>query len=208
MASTISVPFGTSRVNLPTDGRTEAGEGSRVKERDLEDVKVEASVGSDESSSGTPLGSPQRQISQFSGSGGLSVGREGEGMQNEEEDPAFEVENIICLGTFVIGEHEKIILTMEAGVFAKLVDMFRRDPYIHVTQTSRFNNGSLEALWATIQLPPEYSLRVPTTNERIFFHPNRYWVKLPAIHFRFGLRFPLHSFIRDLLRDFFHYALR
>lgn len=65
---------------------------------------------------------------------------------NDEEDSGFERENILSTRTFTVEESEKFILTMEAGAFAHFVDIFSKIPYIHVTQTIRFDGRALEAL--------------------------------------------------------------
>lgn len=107
---------------------------------------------SDESSSGTPPGSLGRQIIESGKVVGQSGGPSGVSGQDEEEDLTFKMESILFLGTFTVEENEKVIPTMETGAFANLVDVFSKDPYIHATQTSRFNSNALEALWTAIQL--------------------------------------------------------
>lgn len=127
--------------------------------------------------------------------------------RGEESDPAFEAEILCVGGTFVVKEREKIIPTLDANGVTSLVVVFRKDPYIYITRVYRYDSRSLESLRAAIQLPPEYSLRMPMTNEMMFLRPKGHWVWLPVIYFRHGLKFPLHLFIKELLKNFFHCAL-
>lgn len=73
----------------------------------------------------------------------------------------------------MVEDHEKIISTIDANRMADLVAVFQRDPYIHVTQAYRYDSRSLESSWVAIQLSPEYSLRMPTIDEKIFLRPER-----------------------------------
>lgn len=79
------------------------------------------------------------------------------------------------LPIYMVEDHEKIISTIDANRVVDLVAVFQRDPYIHVTQAYRYDSRSLESSWAAIQLSPEYSLRMPTIDEKIFLRPERYW---------------------------------
>lgn len=117
---------------------------------------------SDESYLGTPRALLEDNSLNLAGSlGNWVVGRVWG--QDEEKDSAFKIESILLSRTFTVEKNEKVILTIETEAFANLVDVFSKDPYIYVTQTSRFNSGAFKALWAAIQLPAEYNLRVPIT---------------------------------------------
>lgn len=169
MARIIRVPFGIGRTNLPTGDRPEPVEGAREED----------AVGSEELSSRTSSGSPRDQVGQGEGTivaftehEGGAQGDQGDGAQVEDNDPAFEDEPLHAVNTFVVENHKKAVSTVDANAMVGLVEVFRKAPYVHITQTSKYDGRSLENLWGAIQLPPEYRLRMPIVAERILLGYN------------------------------------
>lgn len=67
-------------------------------------------------------------------------------VQGDDTEPAFEVEKLLVVGTFIMKDHEKIVPTIDTNREVNLVAMFRQDPYIHVTQACRYDGRSLKSL--------------------------------------------------------------
>ena len=64
---------------------------------------------------------------------------------------------------------------------------------------STINDSQLAIIRSQFQIPLQYELRVPLPHEKIYWRFEGGWFRVPTITLKYGVRFPLYSFITDFL---------